>query len=154
MSRTVQGFRRVTQIGIVVRNIEKSVEAWGKLLGVKASGIVETGPLEETGMKYKGRAAEGRAKLAFLQLENITIELIEPVGGPSTWRDFLEKHGEGVHHIAFNVENMERAENSLRENGVEIEQEGFFTGGAYAYTNPESPLGIIIELLTHNSQLR
>ncbi|MBO3809939.1 MAG: VOC family protein [Candidatus Brockarchaeota archaeon] len=154
MSRTVQGFRRVTQIGIVVRNIEKSVETWGKLLGVKASGIVETGPLEETGMKYKGRAAEGRAKLAFLQLENITIELIEPVGGPSTWRDFLEKHGEGVHHIAFNVENMEHAENSLREIGVEIEQEGFFTGGAYAYTDPESPLGIIIELLTHNSQLR
>ncbi len=154
MSRTVQGFRRVTQIGIVVRNIEKSVETWGKLLGVKASGIVETGPLEETGMKYKGRAAEGRAKLAFLQLENITIELIEPVGGPSTWRDFLEKHGEGVHHIAFNVENMEHAENSLREIGVEIDQEGFFTGGAYAYTNPESPLGIIIELLAHNSRLR
>lgn len=151
---TVQGFRRVTQIGIVVRNIEKSVEAWEKLLGVKASGIVETGPLEETGMKYKGRAAEGRAKLAFLQLENITIELIEPVGGPSTWRDFLEKHGEGVHHIAFNVEDMERAENSLIEIGVEIDQAGFFTGGAYAYTNPESPLGIIIELLTHNSQLR
>ncbi|MEM3747988.1 MAG: VOC family protein, partial [Thermoproteota archaeon] len=68
------------QIGIVVRSIEKSIEAWEKLLGVKASGIVETEPLEKTGMKYKGRAAEGRAKLAFLQLENITIELIEPVG--------------------------------------------------------------------------
>ncbi|MEM2488174.1 MAG: VOC family protein [Thermoproteota archaeon] len=154
MSGTVQGFRRVTQIGIVVRSIEKSIEAWEKLLGVKASGIVETEPLEKTGMKYKGRAAEGRAKLAFLQLENIIIELIEPVGEPSTWRDFLQKHGEGVHHIAFNVENMEHAKNSLREIGVEIDQEGAFTGGAYAYTNPESPLGIIIELLTHNSQLR
>ncbi|MEM2100405.1 MAG: VOC family protein [Thermoproteota archaeon] len=150
MEKTVQGFRRATQIGIVVRNIEKSIEAWEKLLGVKASGIVETEPLEKTGMKYKGRAAEGRAKLAFLQLENITIELIEPVGGPSTWRDFLEKHGEGIHHIAFDVSDMESVKKSLRGMGIYIDQEGNFTGGCYAYTDPNSPLGLIIELLAHD----
>ncbi|MGB9718230.1 MAG: VOC family protein [Thermoproteota archaeon] len=150
MVETVQGFRRVVQIGIVVKNIEQSVRVWEKLLGLKASSIVETEPQEKTGMRYRSRAAGGMAKLAFFQLENITVELIEPVGGPSTWRDFLEKHGEGLHHIAFNVENMDSVKNSLREMGVDIEQEGVFTGGAYAYTDPESPLGIIIELLTHN----
>ncbi|MEM2981224.1 MAG: VOC family protein, partial [Thermoproteota archaeon] len=146
MKKTVQEFRRATQIGIVVKNIEKSIEAWEKLLGIKASGMVETESLEKTGMKYKGRAAEGRAKLAFLQLENITIELIEPVGGPSTWRDFLEKHGEGIHHIAFDVGDMESVKKSLRGMGIGIDQEGNFTGGCYAYTDPKSPLGVIIEL--------
>jgi len=135
----------------VVRNIEESVKKWEKFLGVKASQIIETEQLEKTGMKYRGKPSEGRAKLAFLQLENITIELIEPIGGPSTWMDFLEKHGEGVHHIAFNVENMERVKSSLREIGVNIEQEGAFSGGTYAYTSPGSPLGTIIELLTYNS---
>jgi len=129
----------------------KKIEKWEKFLGVKASQIIETEPLEKTGMKYKGKPSEGRAKLAFLQLENITIELIEPIGGPSTWRDFLEKHGEGVHHIAFNIENMEYVKSNLRKIGVSIEQEGFFSGGAYAYTSSENPLGIIIELLTYNS---
>lgn len=149
MNGAVQGFRRVTQIGIVVRNIEESIKVWEKLLGVKASGVVETEPLEKTGMKYKGKVSEGRAKLAFLQLENITIELIEPVGGPSTWRDFLEKHGGGIHHIAFNLESIEEVKKNLKELNICIEQEGSFTGGAYAYTDPSSPLGLIIELLTH-----
>jgi len=147
---THEGFRRVTQIGIVVKNIEKSIAIWERLLGIKASGIVETEPLEKTGMKYKGRASEGRAKLAFFQLENITIELIEPVGGPSTWRDFLEKHGEGIHHIAFNIDNMELVKKRLEEMDIGVEQEGRFTGGAYAYTDSNSPLRVIIELLTHD----
>lgn len=149
MGKTVQEFRRTTQIGIVVKNVEKSVEIWEKLLGVKTSSIVETEPQEKTGMKYRGKAADGRAKLAFLQLENITIELIEPVGGPSTWRDFLEKHGEGIHHIAFDVGDMESVKKSLRRMSIGIEQEGNFTGGCYAYTDPNSPLSIIIELLAH-----
>jgi len=150
MSNVQEGLRRVTQVGIVVRNIEKSIAIWEKLLGIKASEIIETEPLEKTGMKYKGKASEGRAKLAFFQLENITIELIEPIGGPSTWSDFLEKHGEGLHHIAFNIDDMELAKKKLKEMGIGIEQEGSFTGGAYAYTDPNSPLGLIIELLTHD----
>ncbi len=151
MGKAASEFRRVVQVGIVVRSIERSIGVWENLLGVKASNIVETEPHEKTGMKYRGKAAEGRAKLAFLQLENITIELIEPVGGPSTWREFLEKHGEGIHHIAFNVRDMESVKSNLRGMGIEIEQEGGFTGGSYAYTDPKSPLGIIIELLTHHS---
>jgi len=150
MSNVQEGLRRVTQVGIVVRNIEKSIAIWEKLLGIKASEIIETEPLEKTGMKYKGKASEGRAKLAFFQLENITIELIEPIGGPSTWSDFLEKHGEGLHHIAFNIDDMELAKKKLKEMGISIEQEGSFTGGAYAYTDSNSPLGLIIELLTHD----
>jgi len=146
-----QMLTRITQVGIVVRNIEESVSKWEKLLGVKASQIIETEPLEKTGMKYKGKPSKGRAKLAFLQLENIMIELIEPIGGPSTWMDFLEKHGEGVHHIAFSIDKMERVKNKLREIGVNIEQEGAFSGGAYAYTSSGSPLGTIIELLTYSS---
>jgi len=46
---------------------------------------------------------------------------------------------------------MESVKSNLREMGINIEQEGGFTGGSYAYTDPRSPLGIIIELLTHHS---
>ncbi|MBO3800488.1 MAG: VOC family protein [Candidatus Brockarchaeota archaeon] len=149
MKENKEELTRVTQVGIIVKNIEESIKAWEKLLGMKASQIVKTEPLEKTKMKYRGKFSEGRAKLAFFQLENITIELIEPIGGPSTWKDFLEKHGEGIHHIAFNIKSMEAMKERLKEINVLVEQEGKFTGGAYAYTSPNNPLGIIIELLTH-----
>lgn len=145
----IEGFRRVVQVGIVVRDIERKCEAWARLLKLEVPEVVETEPPEVTGMRYGGRASAGRAKLAFFQLENLSLELIEPVGGPSSWSEFLEKNGEGIHHIAFRVENMREAEDRLREVDVEIEQEGSFTGGSYAYTKPRGPLGAILELLKY-----
>ncbi|MBO3803582.1 MAG: VOC family protein [Candidatus Brockarchaeota archaeon] len=138
---------RVLQIGIVVKDIERSREAWAKLLGVGVPDWVETESEEVTKMRYRGKPSEGRAKLAFISLENVSIELIEPIGGPSTWSDFLEKHGEGVHHIAFEVDDMERSTEELSKIGIDVEQSGDFTGGSYAYARSEIGLGVILELL-------
>ena len=44
-------------------------------------------------MTFRGKPSRGRAKLAFFKLENVTIELIQTLGGHSTWQDFLDKHG-------------------------------------------------------------
>jgi 4-hydroxyphenylpyruvate dioxygenase-like putative hemolysin len=100
-------------------------------------------------MVYKGKASGGRAKLAFFQLENLSLELIEPIGGPSSWSEFLDRNGEGIHHIAFKVDDIGSAKDILRDVGVNVEQEGNFTGGSYAYTEPDSPLGAILELLSY-----
>src|SRR4028119_1872058 len=53
-----------------------------------------------------GRPTPARAKLAFLPLGQVTLELIEPLGEPSTWHDQLQAHGNSLHHIAFQVEGM------------------------------------------------
>jgi len=66
-----------------------------------------TDTFEKAHTQYEGKAT-ARAKLAIFRLENITFELFEPVGKPNTWQEFLEKHGEGVHHPAFSVERMEQ----------------------------------------------
>jgi methylmalonyl-CoA/ethylmalonyl-CoA epimerase len=137
----------VVQVGIVVRDVEKASRLWAKLLGTEIPTAVETEMPGVTHMTYRGDVSPGRAKLAFFALENLTIELIEPIGGPSTWRDFLEKHGEGMHHIAFNVADMEKSIESLKALDIGIEQRGDFTGGCYAYTSPAEGLGAILELL-------
>ena len=142
--------KRVTQIALVVRDIEKATATWSKLLGLKKPSIGETEDLESTHMTFRDKPSKGRAKLAFLNLENIEIELIQPVGGPSTWQDFLDRHGEGIHHIAFRVENLEKTLKKFSRMGVKVEQKGDFEGGCYVYTDPKSELGVIIELLhTH-----
>jgi hypothetical protein len=90
--------------------------------------------------------------LAFFRLENITIELIEPIGGPSTWREFLEKNGEGVHHIAFRVGNMKEKVMLLEKHGMSEVQRGDFTGGAYSYVDSEKQLGVLLELLVQHKK--
>lgn len=139
--------KRVTQIAIVVRDIEKTIAVWSELLGLEKPKIVETEGSELTHMTFRGKPSDGKAKLAFINMENVVLEFIQPVDGPSTWQDFLEKRGEGIHHIAFNVENLEETLRKFREIGVKPEQNGDFEGGCYVYTDAKSKLGAIIELL-------
>jgi methylmalonyl-CoA/ethylmalonyl-CoA epimerase len=82
-----------------------------------------------------------------LNLENIVLELIQPVDGPSTWQDFLDRCGEGIHHIAFRADNLEETLEKFRKMGINVEQKGDFEGGCYVYTNPKNELGATIELL-------
>ena len=142
-------FKRITQVAIVVKNIEKSRAQWAKLLGVKENPISITEDWEQTHATFRGKPSKAKAKLTFFQLENITLELIEPVGGPSTWQQFGDKRGEGIHHIAFFVEDLDGALETFRKSGVGIEQRGDYKGGCYVYMDSAGKLGGTIELL-HN----
>lgn len=139
--------KRVTQIAIVVRDIEKASAIWSELLGLEKPTIEETEGLELTHMTFRGKPSKGRAKLAFLNLENLVLELIQPVDGPSTWQDFLDRCSEGIHHIAFQVENLEETLEKFGKMGIKVEQKGDFKGGCYVYTDRKSELGAIVELL-------
>jgi catechol 2,3-dioxygenase-like lactoylglutathione lyase family enzyme len=139
--------KRVAQIAIVVRDIEKATAIWSELLGLKKPRIEETEDLESTHMTFRGKPSKGRAKLSFLNLENLVLEFIQPVDGPSTWQDFLDRCGEGIHHIAFHVENLEETLEKFTKMGINVEQKGDFKGGCYVYTDRKNDLGAIIELL-------
>lgn len=139
--------KRITQIAIVVRDIEKATAVWSELLGLKKPPIEENEGLESTHMTFRGKPSKGRAKLSFLSLENLVLEFIQPVDGPSTWQDFLDRCGEGIHHIAFHVKNLKETMEKFRKTGIKVEQKGDFKGGCYIYTNPKNDLGAIIELL-------
>ena len=76
-----------------------------------------------------------RAKLAFFPLGQVTVELIEPLGGPSTWQEQLDAHGASVHHIAFEVQGMQDTLAYLAASDVPLLQKGEYTGGRYAYVD-------------------
>jgi len=142
------GEGNVTQIGLVVNDIEKASEKWAAILGFdEVPETIITDEYEKAHTQFEGKPSDARAKLAFFRLENITFELIEPVGKKSTWYEHLEKYGEGIHHIAFKVDGMEKNINRLEKKGGVLQQEGDFTGGSYSYVDmPE--VGVIFELLT------
>src|SRR4028119_2256140 len=89
MSQSLLGTTHATQIGIIVQDVEATARAWAALLGVPAPEIRTTDTVEVTHTEYAGQPTPARAKLAFLPLGQVTLELIEPLGEPSTWHDQL-----------------------------------------------------------------
>ena len=142
------GKGEVTQIGLVVKDITKASQKWAAILGF--SEIPEpiiTDEYKKAHTEYNGNPSDARAKLVFFRLQNLTIELIEPVGKKSTWYEHLKKYGEGIHHIAFNVDGMEKNISRLESKGGKLLQKGDFTGGSYSYVDLPD-VGVIFELLT------
>ncbi len=141
----------VVQIGIIVKDIEKTSRAYADLLEVDMPEWFLTDNMDKAHTVFKGKLSEARAKLAFFQLKNITIELIEPVGGPSTWQEFLDTKGEGVHHIAFEIKGMDGKIIHLQRKGMSLLQRGDYEEGQYSYIDGSAQLGVILELLENFS---
>jgi len=150
MSSTPLGSTTITQVGIIVHNIEETAQAWASLLGVPAPGIIVTDAYEQTQAEYLGQPTQARAKLAFIQLGQITLELIEPIGEPSTWQDQLAGHGQSLHHIAFEIKGMKQRLEVLAGHGLPLIQRGEYQGGRYAYVDGQQRYGAIIELLEND----
>lgn len=144
----ILGTQVVTQVGLLVSDIEKTGAAFSKFLGCENPGWSWTDPREKAETEYLGKPSEARAKLAFFHVgPNVDIELIEPDHEPSTWRHDLDAHGEGFHHIAFVVKDMKEKNALLERSGMPLLQKGEYTGGRYAYHDATDALKLVLELL-------
>jgi len=151
MKESVLGTGTVTQVGILVHDIEKSAQVYADFLGVEKPEIRMTGEYEKAGTLYEGQPSKARAKLAFFHVgPTLDIELIEPDKEPSTWRADLERKGEGVHHIAFVIKGMKEQTAKLEKLGFPLLQTGEYTGGRYAYVDANRDLKVVIELLEND----
>jgi methylmalonyl-CoA/ethylmalonyl-CoA epimerase len=138
----------ITQIGIVVHDIEKSIDRYMQVFNLQERpSPILTDPVEQARTNHRGQSTPAQAKLAFINMGQVTIELIEPVGGPSTWKEHLDKHGESVHHIAFQIKGTDQVVQFLQGNGLPVEQQGYYTGGMYTYIEGMPQLGVNLELL-------
>ncbi len=144
------GTTTITQVAIIVKDIEAKARAWAEVLGLPVPEIIITDTYERAQTQYNGQPSEARAKLAFFHLGQVALELIEPVGKPSTWHDQLEEHGDSLHHIAFEVQGMPAKVAFLAAQGIPLVQRGEYSGGRYAYFDGHSRLGAIIELLEND----
>jgi methylmalonyl-CoA/ethylmalonyl-CoA epimerase len=140
----------VTQVGIIVRDIEAKARAWAEVLGLPVPEIMLTDPYERAQTEYKGNPSNARAKLAFFHLGQVDLELIEPLGKPSTWQDQLDTHGDSLHHIAFEIKGMPETVALLEAKGLPLVQRGEYPGGRYAYMDGNAQLGAILELLEND----
>ena len=149
-SPKVFGGTKVVQIGIVVRDVAKSAKSYAKFFGVEVPKIIISETEDKAKTRYYGKPTMARVRQAFFNFDNISIELLEPVGEPSTWKDFLDSRGEGFHHIAFEIKGMDDKIAKMQDMGIPLSQQGRWTGGSggrYAYFESEKQLAVILELL-------
>jgi catechol 2,3-dioxygenase-like lactoylglutathione lyase family enzyme len=150
MADQALGTTTVTQVGLIVHDIEARAKAWADVLGLPVPPIQVTDTVDIAQTKYNGAPTPARAKLAFFHLGQVDLELIEPIGEPSTWKDQLDQHGDSLHHIAFNIKGMQEKLAYLDAKGVPLVQRGEYTGGRYAYADGSAQLGAIVELLEND----
>lgn len=151
MSNGLLGTNVVAQIGIIVRDIERVAQNYADFFGIEKPKWAWTDPVEQARTEYGGEPTPARAKLAFIDAGQLQIELIEPDEHPSTWRQFLDEHGEGVHHIAFFIKGMKEKIELLNERGMPLQQKGEYTGGRYAYHDTFDQLKVLVELLENDN---
>ena len=148
MDKNILGNNVVVQIGMLVHDIEKASQDFADFLGMEKPEWILTGPRSQANTEFRGQPTEARAKLTFFHVGgNLILELIEPDMEPSTWREDLDKNGEGVHHIAFNIEGMGEKVTLLEKNGIKLIQKGEYPGGRYAYLDAKESLKTLLELL-------
>jgi methylmalonyl-CoA epimerase len=139
--------KRLAQVAIVVKDIDKARTEWAQALGIAVPEVSVAEGHSSRPTQYKHEPSNGKAKLAFINMENIQIEIIQPLGGKSTWQEFLDTHGEGLHHIAFAVTDINGVEKQFELQGMPTVQSGGWDGGAYSYVDGAGKLGCILELL-------
>jgi methylmalonyl-CoA/ethylmalonyl-CoA epimerase len=145
-------FKKFTQIGVVVRDIEKAARHLTNVFGIGPFNIIDWPPAGREDMPrfYYGQPAHFTARMAFLNLGNAELELIQPVSDDSIWADFLREHGEGIHHIRFNVEDTRPVMEDMAERGIQSIQHGsgIRPGTTWVNFDSENLVGFIIEIMS------
>jgi len=127
----------VNHIAIAVRNIEESERLYETALGLK---VTHREVVEEQGVRTSMLETDGG---------DTAIELLEPIGENSPVYKFLEKRGEGVHHICFKVNDIESALERLKKQGIKLINEAprpGVDGTKVAFLHPKALNGVLIEL--------
>ena len=125
----------IEHIGIAVKNLDESIKYYQNVLGLECYNIKEV--------------KDQKVKTAFFKVGDTKIELLESTDPEGPIGKFVEKKGEGIHHIAFAVDNIEEKLKHAEENGVRlidsVPRKGA-EGLNIAFLHPKSTFGVLTEL--------
>ncbi|MEM2463544.1 MAG: methylmalonyl-CoA epimerase [Candidatus Bathyarchaeia archaeon] len=130
-------FMGLEHVGIAVKNLDEAIRVYRDLLGFKLLGVYEL--------------TERKVKVAFLSTGGETkFELLEPLGNDSPVAKFLESRGEGIHHIAVKVSDIDKTLEEFKEKGIVLVDEKPRIGAEgkkIAFIHPRSTKGVLLELV-------
>lgn len=140
--------KRLVQIGIVVADRDKTTQLLSSLFGMGPFRLVEWPNRPESKYAYRGVEEHIRLSQAFVQLGDVEVELIQPLEGRNAYQDFLDETGGGIHHVLFEVPDIEPVLQELAKSGVTVLQSGtgIRPGTRWALLDTRALLGFYVEL--------
>jgi methylmalonyl-CoA epimerase len=129
---------KIDHVGIAVKSISDAVKVYEQVLGLQVNGYDE---VEDQGVR-----------VAMLHIGESGIELLEPTRPDSPIEKFMSKRGEGIHHIAVRVDDIEEALARMKESGVRVIDSAPRRGAhntRVAFIHPSSTHGVLLELVEH-----
>ena len=127
---------KIDHIGIAVKDLEQAIRLYKEAFGIEPSLVYES--------EYT------KAKIAFFPIGQTRIELIQPINPESVMGKFLEKKGEGIHHISFNVKDVDKSLSELEMKGIQLidrKARKVRENEKVAFLNPKSTNGVLMELI-------
>lgn len=117
------------EICIVTRDHKRTIDGLLRL-GIGPWKAYTFTPENTTNQTYRGKPAEFSLKVCFAQGPNVVYEIIQPLSGPTIFNEFLDKHGEGIHHVAYDCHGIPWEERmaGFKERGFELAQSGSWQG--------------------------
>ena len=125
----------LSHVGIAVRSIEERLRLWRDVLGLRVEVLEEV--------------TEQKVRVAILSVGEVNIELLEPITEDSPIAKFIAKRGEGLHHLSFEVDDIEKKIRELEKNNVKMIDRvprQSFHGARIAFIHPSSTGGVLIEI--------
>jgi len=126
--------KQIDHLGIAVHNLDTSIEYYTQALGLKCEGREDV--------------ASQKVKTAFFAVGDVHLELLEPTSDDSPIAKFLEKNGEGIHHIAYKVDDIQKQLSLASDQGVRLIHEVPIEGAGnkmVAFLHPKSTQGVLTE---------
>jgi len=133
--------KKIAHIGIAVKNIEESLSFYTDILNLE--------------LKAVEKVESESVKVAFLKIGESMLELLEPLNEKSTIHRFIQNKGEGVHHIALEVDNLEERLNYYKKNGVRLIDTSPRAGAnnsQVGFIHPKAANSVLIELCEHDEE--
>lgn len=138
----------VSQISILVPDLEEAVRQWTRLLGRSDWRVVTYSADNVRELRYHGQVCDQSMRLALIGSQP-QIELIQPLRGPSIYHDWIDEHGYGMHHLGFWTDDVDALIAEAETAGIDVIQSGHGFGlkgdGGWAYLDTIATHGAILE---------
>ena len=142
--RQILSLKSVDQVGMVVRDLDTTIKNYQEVLGINFPDVSAPDYFNRV---YRGKPENFRMRIGKTMMGGLQLELIQSLEGKTPYAEFLEKWGEGIHHLGFYVNNLDERVAAFKKLGVGILMSGERVGAKFVYMDTEPLLGIIIELI-------
>ena len=137
----------ISQIGIVVKDLDEATANYLSTLGVGSWMTMKLEPPLLADVTLRGKPVQASMVAAVAQSGNIQLELIQPLEGPSIWKEFLEQRRGGIHHVQSPVQDPVATLAAFREMGVNVLMSGRIGDNVFYYMDTEPILGTVYEFV-------